>query len=777
MQDESKTKMISAEEAAAALDLRRDYGYGRIAPVESETTTAHLRDYWRIIRRRLWIPLSVTLLAVTLATIYNLRLPSIYEGVSKIEINREDSVVNLKDMQINMGGSDDSQYINTQLKVLQSPRVALIVATTLDLEHNNEFAPGLARPINSQADALEQSNGESDEQAELLRLESFIDTLLGSVEVKPVRETRLVEIHYKHRVPDIAKKIADTWADAFKSYNLNQRFSENKDAGGYLEKSIAKAKLDLKKSEEELLNYRKANQVIDFGEKENTVIARLGTLNQLLLNAENERKNAQLTYELSRGVADVSTLTEIQRDPLLQELNKKITDLRQHRENLLVEFTPEWPDVKKVTQQLEQLEGELRAGHQRILTTIENNYKTAVQREDSLRKSFNQQRAETLQQNEGSINAKILQQEVDTRRQMFEKLLETQQGILVSGPLMKSNIRVREYSGQPRWPVAPKRAQNILLTGLLALIAGVGLVLFLDYINNKIESVEDIDRYLRLPALGVIPLLESGAKARRLLNNGNGSGSKELAPTNQAGNGSVILTQVEANSSIAESYRQLRTALLLSSAGHAPRTLLFTSSQPAEGKTTTSVNTAISLAQTGSAVLIVDADLRRPRVHKVFGLKNNVGLSNYLAGEGDLTTLIQVAMPNLYVLPVGPLPPNPAELLGSAKMKQVIETLAANFDYIIIDSPPVSSFADSLILSSLVEGVIIVVKGGTTPREMAQRTKTHLQSVGAKILGVVINQIKLQPHDYYYYSTYYSRYYYGGDKDEDSAGEGAQAGA
>lgn len=760
MQEENKNKLITAEEAAALLDLRRDYVYGRGAAVEQEET--HLRDYWRIIRRRLWVPISIVIVTVTLAAIYNLRLPSIYEGITEIALEREDRIVNVKDLQINMGG-DDSQYINTQLKIMQSPRVAYLVAKSLDLEHNADFLPGF-RSGNQISQTLDVINGESDEQAEMQRLEPLIETLLGNIDVKPVRETRLVEIHYRHSNPDLARKISDTWAEAFIKNDRDSRYAANKKSGEFLEKSVADYKLRVKEAEERLLNYRRANQILDFGEKENTVSERLVALNQLLLEAETERKTAQLSYEMSRGVADVTTLPDVQRDPIVQELNKKITELRQQRERLLVEFTPEWPDVKKVEQQLSRLEGELRASHQRILATIENQYRSSLSKEDSLRKAFAEQRAETLQQNEGAIMAKMLQKEIDTNNQMLTNLLESQQGVEISAAgLLKSTVRITRAAQLPRVPVSPKRTQNILLSALLALIGGVGLVLFLDYINNKVESVEDIDRYLRLPALGVIPMLQGGGKAKRLMAGKNG---KELVPSGAGGNGSVILTQVEANSSIAESYRQLRTALLLSSAGHAPRTLLITSSQPAEGKTTTSVNTAISLAQTGASVLIVDADLRRPRVHKIFGLKNNAGLSNYLAGEGELASLIQVAMPNLYVLPVGPLPPNPAELLGSPKMKTVVETLSANFDYVVIDSPPVSSFADSLILSALVEGVIIVVKGGVTPREMAQRTKAHLQSVGAKILGVVINQIKLQPHDYYYYSTYYSRYYYGnGDGD------------
>jgi capsular exopolysaccharide synthesis family protein len=762
MQEEAKTKLMTAEEAASFLDLKRDYVYGRGVAVEREET--HLRDYWRIIRRRIWFPISLVVVFATLATIYNLRSPSIYEGVTRIEILREDRVVDLKDFQINVAGSDDAQYINTKLKAIQSPKIAYHVAKTLDLEHNSVFAPGLARPLNSPAEELSVTEGETDLRVEMDRLKSFIDILLGNVDVRPVRETRLVEIRYRHQDQELARKISDNWAVVFKDVTLDERKGANKDAASYLDSSVSRYRLKLREAEERLQNYLRDNQVLDFGQKEGTVASRLAELNHLLLQAETERKNAELSYELSRSVSDVSTTPEIQRDQIVQELNKKLTELRQQREQLAVEFTPEWPDVKKVTNQIQQIEGELRAAHQRILSTIENHYRTAVQREQSLRALFLQQRAETLQQNRGAIGAKLLQADVDSNRQLLDSLLQSQKGVEVSQVegFLKSNIRIAEFSPEPQI-VAPKRLQNIVLTALLALIGGIGLTLFLDYINNKIESVEDIDRYLRLPALGVIPVLENGNKARRLLGksaDANGRSGKDTA-LSVAGNESVILTQVETNSAIAESYRQLRTSLLLSSAGGAPRTLLVTSSQPAEGKTTTSVNTAISLAQTGSAVLIIDADLRRPRVHKVFNLKNNTGLTNYLAGEGDLASLIQIAMPNLYVLPAGPLPPNPAELLGSPKMKQAVETLSANFDYIVIDSPPVSSFADSLILSSLVEGVIIVVKANMTPREMAQRTKAHLQSVGAKILGVVVNHIKLQPHDYYYYSTYYSRYYYG----------------
>src|SRR5215813_2696504 len=316
MQEEAKNKLMTAEEAANFLDLKRDYVYGRGVAVDRDET--HLRDYWRVVRRRLWVPISMVVVTATLATIYNLRLPSIYEGVTRIEIQREDSGVALKDFQINVAGTDDSQYINTKLKALRSSKVAYLVAKTLDLEHNNEFIPGRARPLNATSESLDVTDGETDLQVEMQKLRDWVDTLLGNVDVTPVRETRLVDIHYRHQNQELARKIADAWAEVFKALSLEERYDANKEAASYLDKSVARYKLKLREAEERLQNYLRANQVLDFGQKESTVTARYADLNRLLLTAETERKNIQLSYDLSRTVADVSTLPEIQRNPFVQ---------------------------------------------------------------------------------------------------------------------------------------------------------------------------------------------------------------------------------------------------------------------------------------------------------------------------------------------------------------------------------------------------------------------------------------------------------------------------
>jgi capsular exopolysaccharide synthesis family protein len=664
---------------------------------------------------------------------------------------------------------DDSQYVNTQIQILKFPKTAYGVMKALDLTNNPKFTGRVAAQGNQEPQIVPVTAGETDERLEMAKFDTEIKQLIGSVDVARQRDTRLVLIKYRHTDRELAKKITDTWADVYVKNHLASRRQGSQTAADELNERIQEVKIKLGASSEKLMNYRNQQGILDFGEKqqENPVLARLVDLHKQLLLVESQRKGLEAAFNRSQEAPDPSKLPEVQRDPGVQELNKNLADLKEKEAKLLVDVTKEHPDAVALAEQISAVEGMRRAAYERIKSGIGIELQTAKQREEMLRQDFNKQLGETRKQDEGAIRAKLYQQEVDTYQVLLDKLYQSQKEMQVSASAEVNNVRVANYSPL-KPPVGPPRSRNIMLSLMLALLGGVGLVLFIDYLNNKIESVEDIDRYLRLPALGVIPIFPMGKARKRLA---GVAASKELTPAKANGHatgGAMILTEVESTSSIAESYRQLRTAVLLSSAEHAPRTILFTSSQPAEGKTTTSVNMAISLAQTGSAVLIVDADLRRPRVHKIFGLKNTRGLCNYLAGDCDLSSLVQVALPNLYVLPVGPLPPNPAELLGSPKMRQVVEMLSKNFDYVLIDSPPVASFADSLILSSMVEGVIVVVKAGFTAREMAQRTKMHLQSVGAKILGVVINHIKLQPHDYYYYSTYYSRYYYqsGGDGEE-----------
>src|SRR5581483_5207250 len=506
------TEIAPLPASASIAETRRDYGYGQGTPPEGRQL--HLRDYWRMVRRRLWIPVSMVFVAVTLMTIYMVRSPSIYEGETTIQIdNEENSAFNFKDLRII---NEDALYLNTQLKNLQSPTIAYLVAKTLDLEHNERFFPEDRARAQGKPQSLQVTSGERETQAEMQRLEPYIDALLDGVTVTRLRETRLVQIKYRHPDKDLARKIADTWAEAFIKNNLDARRAGSNDSDQFLDDRIAKVKLELKTAEEKLLNYRRTNQVIDFGQEQNTVITRLADLSKLLLQAETERKNLQGTYDLMQQPIDPSTIPEIQRDTFVQELNRKLTDLKQQREKLLVEYTPEWPAVKEVDQQVAQLEGERRAAYLRIISGIQNQYRAAVRREESLRQSLAEQKGETLHHNEGTITARILQAEVDSNRKLLDTLNQSKKETEVTAASLKSNIRITNFSALPRVPVAPKRVRYILLSFALSLILGVALAIFLDYVNNKIETVEDVDRYLQLPALGVIPAF-AGSKARKLL--------------------------------------------------------------------------------------------------------------------------------------------------------------------------------------------------------------------------------------------------------------------
>jgi capsular exopolysaccharide synthesis family protein len=419
--------------------------------------------------------------------------------------------------------------------------------------------------------------------------------------------------------------------------------------------------------------------------------------------------------------------------------------------------------VQAVDEQIKPIQEALKQAPKEIVSSLKMRYESAKSREDKLRASYKGKYSETSQQSVAQIQLNAINSELETNRQYYTTLLAKQRELQNAGgdSLRTNNVTVPQYSRLPRVPIGPARMRNVVVAFLLSLGAGIGLAFLLDYLDDTLKSVDDVDRYIHLPSLALIPANRSDRARLR-----------GKSPLQADGESNALALIDDVRSPIAEAYRHLRTSLLLSSAGQPPKTILVTSSQPSEGKTTTAVNTAVMLAQTGAEVVILDCDLRRPRLHAHFNVSNSRGVTNFLSGEADLDSALQPyeRLPNLKLMTSGPVPPNPAELLGSDEMRRLLALLSERFSHIIIDSPPAISFTDASILSTLVDGVMLVVHGGRSSRAVVRRAKQQLLDVGAHIFGVVLNNVKLESADYYYYPGYYASYY---SNDSDDVADGA----
>src|ERR1051325_5268544 len=704
--------------------------YGEEAAPEGEL---HLRDYWQTIRKRLWLIIGLALIISTIAALRQARQPDIYQARSRVQVDTES-------MNPAMGASKggyyyaestymEPDYFNTQVQILSSPTLLRRVATTLDLEHNRNFLNSrvatrstwqsllrmvgfgpkdkeLPRP---QTPVLASNNviaspAAPDDPAEIERLAPYVDSLQGMLEVEQVKKTRLIDIRANHTDPVVATKVVNAVADAFALWNLEVKRKTNTIAGTYLQKRIAELQSQIRSGEEQLVNYAQSHEIISLDANQNTVVERLTGLNRSLLEAENERSLAEAAYRASQTPGAAEANAEVT-DKSIPELKAKLTELKQKRAQLLLTDTEESPEVKDANQQIATLEKQLeesRGGAKKVITVnLETAYRRAVDREKSLRESFNKQRSETVAQNQAAINYNILKQELETNKGLLDGLMQRSKENDVTMAGTPNNIHVVDYAMVPKGPVGPRRMQAVTLALMLALGFGVALALFLEYLDDTIKSTSDIESGLRLPSLAIIPL--AGRSAQRFL-----PITQALIRTNGNGGGSELLINANGPTVQAEAYKHLRTSILLSTAGRPPKTLLVTSSVPGEGKTTTVVNTATVLAQTGATVLVIDADMRRPRLHSVFGLPNTSGLSALLSGEMTPPTVLskinQYQDSGVFLLSSGAIPPNPAELLGSEQMKSLLEIVSESFTYVVIDSPPVASFTDGVLISSLVDG-------------------------------------------------------------------------
>src|SRR4029079_10573871 len=585
---------------------------------------------------------------------------------------------------------------------------------------------------------------------------------MGVWRIEPVREnragfykeTRLIDIDYTHGDPEIAAKVVNAVAETFVRSNLEKKSETNTSTSEFLSKRVTELQTQIRASEERLVDYAKKNQILSLDASQNTVVERLAGLNKQLLEAENDRKMAEAEFNAARNPGAASALAE-SASKEIETSESRLAELKQKRAQLLVEATEEAPEVKEIDQQIDVLQKHLTDTRSRgtatLLKNLETKYRQAVAREDALRKSFNQQKGETVTQNEAAINYRILQQEIEANKGLLNNLLQRskENDVVLAG--RPNNISVVDYAIVPDFPVGPARMRSVMLAFVLALAFGIGLALVLEYLDDTVHSTDDVEKVLRLPALAVIPAMGAGTKRRQLM-----STASALQKRNGSnGTNPELLLHVTGRSALAEAYRQLRTSVLLSTAGRAPKTLLVTSSLPGEGKTTTAVNTAVNLAQTGAQVVIIDADMRRPRLQSIFDLRGQLGLSSILSADVSEAEMLAMVSRNettgVNILTSGPIPPNPAELLGSDQMRRLVEVLQKHFMHVVIDSPPVSSFTDGVLLATLVDGVLLVVHGGKSSRHIVRRSRQLLMDVGAKIFGVVLNNVAVQSHDYYYY--------------------------
>ncbi len=761
--------------------------YGEEASPEGEM---HLRDYWRTIRKRLWLIIGLALIVGTIVALRQARQPDIYQASARVQVDSESFS---PAMGASKGGSYfvdnymDPEYFNTQVQILSSPTLLRRVAKTLDLEHNQSFLddrlpnrstwqslkrmagfgspdPAPAKIANRVPEntslAVVSSNFNTDTPEDIERLAPHVGMLQGMLNILQVKKTRLIDINATHTDPAVAAKVVNATADAFALWNLEVKTKTNSIAGTYLQKRIAELQAQIRNGEEQLVNYAQGHQILSLDASQNTVVERLAGLNKELLVAENQRGLAEATYRASLmpGVAEATAETN---DKHIADFKGRLAELKQKRAQLLLTDTEESPEVKDVSQQIAVLEQQLeesRAGAKQIIAvTLQSDYRKALDREKTLRESFNKQRAETVAQNQAAINYNILKQEIETNKGLLEGLMQRSKENDVSMAGTPNNIHVVDYSAIPKGAIGPRRTQTVFLALMLSLAFGVGLALFLEYLDDTVKTPSDIESGLRLPSLAIIPI--AGRTAQRLL-----PITRALQKSNGNGSGPELLINASGPSLQAEAYKHLRTSILLSTPGRSPKSLLVTSSVPSEGKTTTVVNTATVLAQTGASVLVIDADMRRPRLHDVFGLPNTVGLSAILSSdvaEADIFSMIrQFRDSNVYLLSSGMIPPNPAELLGSAQMRRLMDIVGKRFTHVVIDSPPIASFTDGVLISLLVDGVILVVHGGRTSRQVVRRTRQMLQEVGSKIIGVVLNKADVRSSDYYYYHYSYKNNYY-----------------
>ncbi|MEW6672082.1 MAG: polysaccharide biosynthesis tyrosine autokinase [Thermodesulfobacteriota bacterium] len=731
---------------------------------ENREEQIDLRNYLRVMVKRRWTIISIFALVALSVAVYTFTAVPIYRATARIVIEKENpNLVSIQEvMAVDATGSD---YYQTQYKIIESRAVAREVIRRLDLRNSREFFPEPKDDVVSNVKAwiaatlasgkewvrslLKTAPEPAGEDAEASAPDfTLVNAFIGRVSVEPIRNSRLVDVSVEAADPKMAAGMANELVRAYIDQSLEAKLVAAKDAVQWLGDRIQEERKKVEAAENALLTYKEKHQIItDFSSDAEKITAqKLAQLNSQVVDAESARVEAETRYKQAMALDDtpdmLDSIPEVLKNDLVQEIKKMEVNLYNRMSELSKKYGKRHPQMLAIESELEDLQKRKVQEVKRVINSLRNQYRLAVAKEESLKKALDKQKNESLDMNKKAVEYGVLQRQAESARQMYEMLIKRFKETSLTEEMKTGNIRIVDRAETPISPVKPKKRLNLLLGLVVGLTLGIGLAFFLEYLDNTIKLPDEVRDYLKIPYLGPIPAF---ARVK-----------------NRDGIPADLVTLHSPKSTASESFRGIRTGILFSSADKAPQVILVSSSGPGEGKTVCASNLAITMAQSGSRVVLLDCDMRRPRLHKVFNISREVGVSNVLVGSTALAdALVADVAPNLDVIPCGPIPPNPAEIIGSSKMKELIEALRKTYTRVIIDSPPVTAVTDSVVLAQAADGLIVVIRAGDTPRQIVRNGVTHLKGLNAPILGAVLNGVHTGKDSYYYYQYYY--YYYGED--------------
>lgn len=694
----------------------------------------HLRDLVAVVYKRRRLVITVVLLTLLAGLLHVLLTPPVFEGRTQLLIEKEAAnVVSFKQAFEQNQNTDD--YYQTQYRLLHGRDLARRTMDTLMLWQHPQFTDAKA------VAAPERSAGQAPDEGTLPPEKSrAVTRFLADLSVTPVRNSRLVDLHFRSKDPALAARVANTLARTYIQQNLEVRSASSKEASDWLASQLEEQRQKVDASERAVHDYLERTGSVALEDKQNIVVQKLADLNAAVTRVKTERLQKEAAYSQIRTLqsdpAALFTLPAVVSNTFLQQQRTAVAELERQRVQMAEQFGPRHPDMVKLDSAIDSARTRVQAEIVNITESLRHDYEQALAQEQSLARSLDAQGQDALALNQLGIEYGALAREAASNRQIFESLLQRTKETGISGDLRTSNIRIVEQADVPERPVSPNRRNTAIAAMSGGLLLALGLAFFFEYLDDRIETPADLRRHLGLSFLGLIP--------------------KVAQP------GASLLLASGAPAEFSESIRAVRTGVMFG-AGSTERRVVVTSTGPGEGKSVVAANLAQSLAQLRQRVVLLDADLRRPRAHELLGVDRGPGLAEVLSGSVPLASALRVtSVPGLLVLPAGAAVDLPAELIGSPQFEAVLQQLTAQDSWVVIDTPPVGAVTDASMAARLAGGILFVVGAGMTSRHMAQRAIEQLRQSGARFTGAVLNRVDVERNPYTYSRDYrpeYSRYY------------------